>query len=1185
MNPFRSRKKSVTEANNQRPIIDDSAPPVPSTRGRTFRRKKTQPQPKPVIDLATVLPSSDDFRTSLILPNLSARFSMLREQDDPTTKVGKASDDSVLFPKRASRLNLFGHEAADLTDIAEVSSLSGSIRPPFAADRSHSFASDDAGYHTDDKSSILTRPKPGHGNKLFGGRQKVYKIPTGAVSAVEIDTSEASPYRRQKGLGKAVYDDDMHLSAFQSLRLKEKENHQGRSSNDTGRSTEDYSSPSQSMYDGKRETSSSTTSATFDGQPSTAATSVTSQNASPLFPPSSVGASSISSKGSPVAPTGFEKQQKGKRLYGQGLDQHIHEQQSSALHRLNSIQRTYGLGGANGGLAASRSATNLHDRFQKSGNPMGVSNSPQTGSPSAASTGLGGFDFGPATSQAPANQRSRSNSRDQPTSRPISPAVHPDAALVAALEPNDLGKATASGAFNKPKAPYSEQQYAQRQMQLQEGRETPPLRSFSRNGFYGSESFGRLRNDSVASQRSAQSGRSLPYATAENSRSASSASGSIEISLGRDPTGPPSTFLAGLSESENEADEPSGPNGSAPLTGPSNRYEHDDQHPAFQRALDMVEEDEPAAEPTENMAGLLNVSDTHPAFRDGRNDSVTVPEAVSGAGLSDLVRGHLRTQSDQSSVYSDPGDLSTAPTSAESPFMDTSADPYNYRTLTGAYNAVREQLDQGAPTQTSPMALRAKQMLEQAKSMRNDTAALEKEYNVPPPTWPEQARGHHREASTETQKEREEFASELADRRRQVRDNLKSIVQEESRAPSPTNARIPDTSPAKSNGFRDAGSSTTSKAMKILGVGSYSPSTSKANGFDNTPPNQTSRRPSNDPARGPWAHGSRDPQGKVGPGGAGPSFRDRSIGAERRERFFARGGAAASRSAPHLPSAAGLPPDFSRPKMGPTGQPQQMSYHPAGRARKYSPPRPAITPDRPLDAAPRLAMPPAVGAPAFAAHQTPPLDPPGSFISTPSSAISNSPFLPPLSSSSGSSTASTTTPGASTSIRSNAPRKRSISKHEISEPLFLSGTSSVLTVDLPHGASLAHGAEPGRDAMVPPVPPINPLRNRLPRLASPGGYDATRSRSGSGASTPLTAQSERAPAGAPFAFGEADARPYTVAAGAETVTNDAVRAQAGSQKSWNRLRKTSSEGGSLAAKARQQARVQAAEGAPASPAL
>ena len=1184
MNPFRSRKKSVTEPNNNRPIVAENVPPVPSSRGRTFRRKKAQPQPKPVIDLATVLPSSDDFRTSLILPNLSARFSMLREQDDPTTKVGKASDDSVLFPKRASRLNLFGHEAADLTDIAEVSSLSGSIRPPFATDRSHSFASDDTGYHTDDnKSGVMTRPKPGQGNKLFGGRQKIYKIPTSAASAAQIDAPDASPIRRQKGLGKAVYDDDVHLSAFQSWRLKEKENHQGRSSNDTRRSNEDNSSSSQSMYDGKRETSSSITSATFDGFLSTAATSVTSQNASPLFPPS-IGGSSIASKGSPVAPIGFEKQQpKGKRLYGQGLDQHIHEQQSSALHRLNSIQRSHGLGGPTGGLVASRSATNLHDRFQKPGNPTGVSS--QSGSPSATSTAFGGFDFGPAASQTQVNQRSRSNSRDHSASRPISPALHTDAALVAALEPNDLGKATASGAFNKPKAPYSEQQYAQRQMQLQEGRETPPLRSFSRNGFYGSESFGRLRNDSVASQHSAQSGRSLPFATAENSRSASAASGSIEHPFGQEQAEPPSTFLASLSESENEVGKSSGLQGS-PAAGPSPRYEHDDQHPAFQRGLDMVQEDAPPAVTNENTTGgRLNVSDTHPAFRDGRNDSVTVPEAVGGAGLSDLVRGHLRTQSDQSSVYSDAGDQTTAPTSAESQFVDTSADHYNHRTLAGAYNAVREQLKPDVSTQTSPMALRAKQMLEQAKSMRNGPAALEKEYNVPPPEWPEQARGHQRGASTETQKEREDFSNELADRRRQVRDNLKSMVHDESRAPSPSGRRMPDTSPAKSSGFKDAGSSTSSKAMKILGVGSYSPSASKPNGLDNMSPNQANRRPSNDQARGPWAFGSRDPHAKVGPGGAGPSFRDRSIGAERRERFFARGGQAASRSAPHLPSAAGPAPDFSRPKMGPRGQTQQMSYHPAGRARKYSPPRPAITPDRPLDAGP-LAMPPAVGAPAFAAHETPPLDPPGSSYSTASSLASHSPLLPPPSSSSGSSTASASTPGGAAPVRGSAPRKRSISKHDISEPTFVSGTSSVLTVALPPGAALTAGAEPRgpADAAVPPVPPINPRRHRLPRLANPGGFGAPRSRSGSNASTPLTAQSERAPASA-YAFGEPDVRPYTVAADAETATNDAVRAQAGDPKPRAGLRKTSSEGGSLAAKARQHARAHAAKGAPPSPAL
>jgi hypothetical protein len=61
---------------------------------KTKKGKKVQQEEvKPDFDLGSALPKADDFRTSLIMPGLSTRFSMLREQDDPSSKIGKASDD------------------------------------------------------------------------------------------------------------------------------------------------------------------------------------------------------------------------------------------------------------------------------------------------------------------------------------------------------------------------------------------------------------------------------------------------------------------------------------------------------------------------------------------------------------------------------------------------------------------------------------------------------------------------------------------------------------------------------------------------------------------------------------------------------------------------------------------------------------------------------------------------------------------------------------------------------------------------------------------------------------------------------------------------------------------------------------------------------------------------------------
>ena len=97
MNRFLTKKKNVDAASS--PL----SPPTSSSK-IWKKNKKEVVEEKPQLDLGSALPSIDDFRTSLIMPNLSTRFSMLREQDDPHSLLGKASDDSVLQPQRNSRL-------------------------------------------------------------------------------------------------------------------------------------------------------------------------------------------------------------------------------------------------------------------------------------------------------------------------------------------------------------------------------------------------------------------------------------------------------------------------------------------------------------------------------------------------------------------------------------------------------------------------------------------------------------------------------------------------------------------------------------------------------------------------------------------------------------------------------------------------------------------------------------------------------------------------------------------------------------------------------------------------------------------------------------------------------------------------------------------------------------------------
>ncbi|MGI4811925.1 MAG: hypothetical protein ACRYGG_01080, partial [Janthinobacterium lividum] len=528
MNKFRLRKKSVSEvdAKNNGPSLENAPPmPTPTSRGRTFRRKKDKAEePKKELDIQTALPSVGDFRTSLLMPNLSARFSMLREQDDPNSMLGKANDDSVLFPRRQSRLGIFAAEG--LSDIAEVSSLAGSIRPPFAyGDRTNSYSSaGEGGYGTDDDSSmhgsVMGRAKPGAGNKFFGGRQKIYKVPLGGPQSKDLHGSEDDG---RSSMGKALYDDDIHMSTFQAMRATRKQ--EGDSIDDHGdrssRENERRNSPPIAGYNRNRETSSSTNSGPPDGRTSTAATSIASQGGATSFYASANPA--LNSKPSPVTTPGLDRPTKGKRLYGQALDQQMHEQQSSALNRLNSIQqRAHGFGGGVNGPNLSRSTSNLNERFQKAGHFSPVIGQ-RSGSPaSPAPSGFNGFDFGVA-----GDGGSRSASKDRENLLRETPPMSPqgDPTLVAALEPNDLGKATASGFLNKPKTPYSEQQFAQRQLQLQEGRGTPSPRAFSRTEAYSDYS-GRLRNGSLASVQSAQSSRNQ-FRQDSNSRAPSNASNEI----------------------------------------------------------------------------------------------------------------------------------------------------------------------------------------------------------------------------------------------------------------------------------------------------------------------------------------------------------------------------------------------------------------------------------------------------------------------------------------------------------------------------------------------------------------------------------------------------------------------------------------------------------------------------------
>ncbi|MCJ1431198.1 hypothetical protein MMC27_000549 [Xylographa pallens] len=1290
MNPFRSRKKSHDgQDTTQRSSSEDIPVLPPTSRGRTFRRKKVQAEPKVELDLSTALPSSADFRTSLLMPNLSARFSMLRDQDDPKTKIGKANDDSVLFPKRASRLNLFGHDG--LSDIAEVTSLTGSIRPPFAYGRAASYASTTDGYGTDDDvsqgGSVMSRSKPGQGNKFFGGRQKIYKIPMGtSATAKDVCTVDGRQHVSRRGMGKAVYDDDIATSAFQALRAREKEElgeqDEYNGAESSARSSSDpRGSPPPSGYNRNRETSSSTASVPPTTRISTAATSITSQSASPLHGPTHVKSDSpvneipSSRQYSPSSSAPERTTTKNKRLYGQGLDKQMHEQQSSAVNRLESLQRQRGFAGAAfpTGVSQSRSATNLNDRYQRPG-PLYASTHFRAASPppSVNGTNLGGFVLGLNEESTVATYRGVDPGFGKlpPLSPPMSPSADVST-FAASLEPNDIGKATASGVFNKPRLQFNEHQYAQRQLKLQEGRETPPPRGPSRTDSY-SEDSGRPRNDSSASIQSSyglkkpQAGSSLhdqPLGVVPEANSAGTNSLPID-----DYGHAEGTFLAGISGSEADSDYERGPSLDFPILQ-AETYESETKavvelsqpsgSMSDQRStLDDGKAKIPFLElPDESQLTPINVAHAgfnHAMSGDASNiddsvyehDSPTLGPATP-AGLSGLIRTHLRNESNQSSVY--PSSLAAEPSQntelvkndsltdslISDAFMEKHDDAWN-----NIGNGVEDStVDRAEQSAQDPLSQRAQQILKQAKQLMAGSAKVQpmttsrgydKAQQIlggeaprgsggsPVATWQEQLKEHHhsRGDSSETQKEREDFASELADRRKRVQENLKNYADAGSRSSSPmpgNHGQDPSSNHTTgafgllkkaSKGSMIGRNENASKAMKMLGIGAATP---------NGVPAHSSNFPDEQP---PLANGlppallhTTDSSGPFSTSAAssGPSFKERSIGAERRNEFQNRQLIPPSMRRDHSDSDHSAQPSpepngyFVKPRNAPSSTAPingyQASIHPS---RKYSPPRPFDSANDRMDP-PRsqsamstrnrsnsrnnatYSTDPRSLQPVYQNNYPAPFDrnPRASPI-VPHAANPTPPLYDTSAAHSALSSPTMVPSGVYPSqTRVLAARKRSVNKSEISDPTFIDCTSSVTTVDLDPSASLRNGMS-SPDLYKPPLPPLNPRRKGAPTQNVFMGY-GNRSMRNDQPHSPHSPAQFYAPHNIQQSSNLARSIPTRTVTEPYDERNTFSADESQPSPRRQRLRKTSSEGGSMAARARHLALMDQSPAMPSTP--
>ena len=1236
MNRFRTKKraKEATEG-PVRASTDSDGPSPPSIKpSKTFRlgKKQLQQEPKMELDLANALPSSDDFRTSLLMSGLSARFSMLREQDDPTSMLGKASDDSVLFApnKRQSRLNDLAFQPHGLSDIAEVSSINGSVRP-WAVTRTDSYKTVESNGTDEDSvhsGSIMSRAKPGEGNILFGGRQKIYKIPVGASGSTKSLTEGSG-----SGMGgRAIYESDISQSTFQKLRDVEKAQQQEE------HEEEDPSVRSPSpTYNRNRETSSTTSSAGPSiTRSSTAATSVTSQKAP-----------SVNGSSAPISPTGpgftlpgMERPvNKGRRLYETGLDQHLHEQQFSAMSRIDTLTRQRALGAQTPPLGRNSPTGLSHPAERWHPNQItGKASMPnmRTASPSPTVNGAGAFDFPPRQ----AIPESKLGFGLPPLSPPMS--EHDDHPVLT-VQPNDRGKATALGAFAKPAQPYDENKYSQRQIQMQQGRETPPLRKNSPpRAFPPRQQMGRTRADSNATYSSARS------------RSNSSAQRHFLPSDRIPETGLASkTSLSGESaassaRASSNTDAPAIHTEQADQPRPSlhvrdlaSLYRRDQdiplerppesQHPANRPHPFLSQESSPGSEKIQPVVKEpLRNSEEAPTpsvtVSNAPADSPTLGPIVQLSGLSGMVRQHLRSDSNTSSVYGG------VPANGFNSHEDEPLAQSDY--TVGKHPAAGDDWERADDTDVKSsldLSINSNKSDDALPPLSVRASNGESTDSHERTSWEKELSIHHtRDGSSETQKEREDFQNDLAARRRRVQENLKSFVETDSRSTSP----LPGSDLLKTNPLGLLKSKTSRGSLMgkpkdfrpLKGLGNVSRSASPARAaMDEDPWREEDEQVVHDgPKLPPVAlnkaylqarrEAQRDRERMVAmrhqqraPSGPGPERFNRSVEDLQRPRDPSRErGPANMRPRHQTPSRERKPPPVayahrngnhresqgsvdtnlsgsrpasrqSRERSGSDASQRSKSRNGRYRDDMAKPmadgrPSPSLGTHEEFEPPTARHMPQSPHVNGMASHTSPipsPVigmesrnrsrsnsksTPVGYFEPHKLQAIQTgemmdpalSPRPPLVTTFSGSSTpnlaqpspvssvANTpTTPGFQSQGTVPAHRKRSINKSDISEPRFLSSTSRVTTVNLPPGASLQNGIE------APPIPPVNPRRK-------------TR---------------------AVFGFGRKDDSGEYTSHPAVTPTEDRTTfsddGDSKPKQPRQKLRKTSSEGGNLNAKARQ----------------
>jgi hypothetical protein len=768
------------------------------------KAKKAAVQPKvETLDIACVLPPSDDFRTSLIMTSLSKRFSMLREQDDPSSMLGKASDDSVLGPPRHSRLMDFGYTPGrSLHDIAEVSSIRSSIRPPFASNRENSYVSE-AGYGTDDDShngGVMSRPRPGEGNVLFGGRQKIYKIPmAGPASETNLDAPGSMK-------GRALYDDDVSMSTFQRWRQQERDR-LAHGKELYAPSAEDSPSKmaplSPTLGSITRHTSTSTSTSAQNGRTSTAATSINSQVGSiPAtsgsgFTPNYTGSSADRSSA------------KGRRLYDQGLNRDIEEQQSSAVTRLNSIQKVKGR--TSPPFVRSGSRQGFVDSFRPA--------SPATFRPASPAT------FRPASPPGPSVGHSLNVNFNFPLAEITIPENQPTAPA-----PSDpFSSPLMSNLMDRGKAPL--------------GASTQPRQ------FQGTHNrLPAMRNDheTPAKFDFFREAEPKPAVEPDHGDSQSTYENSIYSTRSRAPTNAsiPEAAPTAFSVFQNAVSQMRKPDAAAPprdvdenennfyfsRSSSGSEYENDvpPQLPNLNlnlgSSISASPSNAPAGHGNSRIANGYGASRTSPPTKvPARLDAHEQPGSrglpaedapsdslgPANGGLSGLVRQHLRHNSNTSSYYGEeapqipdfPSGLAlrtrdVSPTTAPKTEITTPAES-SYSHASNPFDLEdfkhNSGPDAGRFSPISPIDDEPRSMVNtspkggRTSRRRGMSGAQETE-----PSWQsEMKKTHARGPSAETIQEQDALSNELAKRQRAIQERLRARIESEVQAPSPVEDRSP----------------------------------------------------------------------------------------------------------------------------------------------------------------------------------------------------------------------------------------------------------------------------------------------------------------------------------------------------------------------------------------------------------